>query len=72
MEYYCPHCYDWFDTTYCTSHYESVHGQSGVTFEGLKKRMSFMGGLDVRDEKEAALDEEERPVFVTNNFRHVL
>jgi hypothetical protein len=34
--------------------------------------MKVVGGLDVRDEKEAALEEEERPVFVTNNFRHQL
>lgn len=72
MEYYCPSCRDWFDTTYCASHYESVHGQSDVTFEKLRQRMKVVGGLDVRDEKEAALEEEERPVFVTNNFRHQL
>ena len=70
MEYFCHYCKDWFDTNYCKSHFESVHGQSDVTFEKLQKRMSVLGGLDTRDEKLVAEDEEERPVFVTNNFRH--
>lgn len=72
MEYLCHYCHDWYDTAYCKSHFESVHGQNDVTFEKLQKRMAFLGGLETRDEKEAELAEEERPVFVTNNFRHVL
>jgi hypothetical protein len=73
MEFFCHYCHDWFETTSCAAHFESDHAQSDVTFEKLKKRWALVGGLETRDESEADLSsEEDRPVFVTNNFRHVL
>ena len=72
MEYLCHLCKEWYDATYCESHFQSAHGQDGVTFEKLQKRMSVLGGLDTRDEAQVAQEEKERPVFVTNNFRHYM
>jgi hypothetical protein len=70
MEYYCHLCHDWLDANYSESHFDGVHGTKGMTIEKLQKRMAVIGGLDTRDEKQAVESEEERPVFITNNFRH--
>jgi hypothetical protein len=72
MEYFCDYCHEWYDVLYCETHFQSAHGQEGVTFERLQARRANIGGVDTRDEREAALAEEERPPFVTNNFRHTL
>lgn len=74
MEFYCHLCLDWIDTSYCEAHFASAHGSPGVTLEKAKKRMSAVaGGLDIRDEKQIAdYSDDERSVFITNNFRHSL
>jgi hypothetical protein len=85
MEYFCHYCHDWFETTYCESHFDSIHNQKGVTFGKLKDRMSVLGGLETREEPKA-VDETAEPkrknwlfaddeqlqngVLVTNNFQH--
>lgn len=70
MEFYCHYCRDWYGVESCQMHFESIHGQQNVTFDALKDRLAFLGGLDVRDE--TSIPDEKRPVFVTNNFRHVV
>ena len=85
MEYFCQYCKDWFETTYCESHFDSTHNQKDVSFEKLKKRMSSLGGLETREEPKPVDDTAEPPrknwmfkddddcpngVFVTSNFRH--
>lgn len=72
MQYYCHYCHDWYDTVYCQSHFDSVHGQKNVTFEALQKRLACLGGVDTREEEEQVPDADQAPVFVTNNFRHTL
>ena len=72
MEFYCHYCHDWYDTASCGSHFMSAHGQNNITFDRLKKRWALVGGLETREEKEADLPDEDRPVFVTNNFQHNL
>ncbi len=74
MEFYCHLCLDWIDTAYCEAHYNSAHGSKDMTLEKLKKRMGVTaGGLDIRDEKQIVDNsDDERSVFVTNNFRHSL
>jgi len=64
---------EWYDPAYCESHFESIHGQKGVTFENLKERLSHLGGLSTREEAPVEdFEKDERRVFVTNNFRHYL
>jgi len=86
MELFCHYCHDWLEVEQCQPHFESVHGQSNVTFENLKKRMEVLGGLTTRETPTETVLDEEQPkpknwlfrdkddstggVFVTNNFRH--
>jgi hypothetical protein len=85
MEYLCHYCKEWQEAVYCQSHFESCHGQIGVTFESLQNRMSCLGGLDTREKPEVEGPKEKKVtnwlwrdgdttdgVFVTNNFRHNL
>jgi len=86
MEYYCHYCHDWLDTSYCESHFDSVHDQKGMTLEALKKRMEVVGGLNTREDPTEPTEpvQEKRKnwlfqdedantkngVFITNNFQH--
>lgn len=81
MEYYCQYCKDWEDAEYCESHYEMTHNQSGVTFDKLQTRMSFMGGLDTREAPPERVEKKPKSwmyreeidpdaPIVTNNFKH--
>lgn len=70
MEFWCHYCLDWYETTYCQSHFQNSHGQENVTVERLQARMECLGGLDLRDETKLVEEEEKHPRFVTNNFSH--
>ena len=86
MEYLCHYCKDFFDATYCESHFEGIHNQQGITFEKLKERMDVLGGLITREEPESSEppktpkiknwlfkdknDPTNNGVLITNNFRH--
>jgi hypothetical protein len=84
-EYWCHYCHEWMDSDYCEGHFESTHVQKGVTFEALKERMAWLGGLETREAPpeldESApkkpkswlwRDDNEDPnsPIVTNNFQH--
>ena len=61
MEYFCHYCHDWMDSAYCESHFDTVHDQKNVTFEGLKNRMAVLGGLLTRVEPQPTEEPTEEP-----------
>jgi hypothetical protein len=70
MEFLCPLCHEWYNTDMSKSHYEGTHGQTGMDIESLKRRMEWLGGLDVREELPPPDEEDPKRIFQTNNFRH--